>query len=148
MHGGHAGRPVIHGRYSLQHRESLQAKAERFLSDGNPGDLTGELALLRALLQDFLERFPEGVNMPMDAIQSVYFMAGEIGRKVERVGRILNSTALTQAEVHLLQARLADLVVKYIDDPDKRLAFVDEAQAAFGHVERHSGEGSFIGRVA
>lgn len=115
MHGGKAGRPVESGRYSLKHRAALEAKAQVFLSDPSPGDLTGELALMRTLLQDYLDRFPDNIPMSLDDIQGIYGMLDNIGKTVERIAKILNQTALTQAEVQLLQARLTDLALKYVD---------------------------------
>ena len=132
MHGGTSpGRPIIHGRYSLIHRAALAAKVATFLADPRPGDLTDELALLRALLQDYLERFPDGVPLPIKDIERVLDMVDAVARLVERISRIVNQTALTQAEVQLLQVRIVDLLVKYVDDPSRRLAFLDELGATF-----------------
>lgn len=132
LHGGASnGRPVEHGRYSVAHRASLADKYEQFLSDPNPGDLTDELALLRTLLQNYLDRFKEGVTFEPGHIDRIYGMIEGIGRLVERIARILNQTALTQAEVQYLQARLSDLIVKYIDDDSRREQFISELQAAF-----------------
>lgn len=131
LHGGKSsGPPIKTGRYSLKHRASLNEKAERFLNDPSPGDLTGELALLRAMLQDYLERFPEEMPLSLDTIQQVSGMIENVGRNVERISRILNATALNQAEVKLLQARLVDLALKYVDD-SKRDGFFAELGAAF-----------------
>ena len=41
MHGGKAGRPITHGRYSVKHRASLQAKMNEFLDDPQPGNIPG-----------------------------------------------------------------------------------------------------------
>ena len=132
MHGGTSpGRPIIHGRYSLIHRAALAAKVATFLADPRPGDLTDELALLRALLQDYLERFPDGVPLPIKDIERVLDMVDAVARLVERISRIMNQTALTQAEVQLLQVRIVDLLVKYVSDPEQRLAFLDELGATF-----------------
>lgn len=61
MHGGtNPGRPILHGRYSVAHRQALADKMAAFLADPRPGDLTAELALLWALLQDYLDRYPTG----------------------------------------------------------------------------------------
>jgi hypothetical protein len=139
MHGGGSNSgPLKTGRYSLKHRASLEAKAQRFLNDASPGDLTGELALMRALLQDFLERFPEGDPLSFDNIERVFGMLENIGRNVERISRILNATALTQAEVQLLQARLVELALNYVDD-NRREQFFAELGAAFAG---NSGGGS------
>jgi hypothetical protein len=133
MHGAKAGRPPVHGRYSLAHRAGLAEKAARFLEDPAPGDLTGELALVRALLQDYLDRLGgDHQDLGAEQIQAVFGMVEQIGRTVERISRMLNATALTQADVQYLQASLADLVVRYIDDPDKRRQFLDELRTAVG----------------
>jgi hypothetical protein len=129
-HGGtNPGRPVIHGRYSLTHRAALAEKVQRFLEDPQPGDLTAELALMRALLQDYLDRYADGVSLPAKEIGRIYELIEAIGRLVERIARIFNQPALTQAELQLLQARLSDLLVKYVDDPTKRLDLLDELAA-------------------
>ena len=133
MHGGpNPGRPIIHGRYSLAHRQGLAEKVQAFLDDPRPGDLSDELALMRALLQDYLGRYPDGVSLPAQEIERIMSMVETVSRLVERIARILNTTALTQAEVQLLQARIVDLLVKYVDDPGQRLAFLDELAATVG----------------
>jgi hypothetical protein len=91
--------------------------------------LTAELALMRALLQDYLDRYADGVSLPAKEIGRIYELIEAIGRLVERIARIFNQPALTQAEVQLLQARLSDLLVKYVDDPTKRLDLLDELAA-------------------
>lgn len=132
LHGGNAGRPIIHGRYSLFHRQSLAEKAQRFLSDDNPSSLIEELALTRALLQEYLDRFPEGQILPYQDIERILAMVETIGRMVERISRILNATTLTQAEVMYLQKRFADLMVRYIEDSSQRTAFLADFRASLG----------------
>lgn len=137
MHGGTSpGRPIETGRYSLVHRQSLHEKVQGFLADSRPGDLSDELALMRALLQDYLGRFGDGVALPAMEIERIMGMIETISRLVERIARILNTTALTAAEVQLLQARIVDLLVKYVDDPQKRLAFLDDLATAFNGDRR------------
>lgn len=128
MHGGKStGRPVVHGRYSVKHRAKLAEKYRAFLEDPEPGNLLNELAMMRALFQDYLSRFDDGVPLPADDIERLYAMLDTIGKLVERISRILNSTALTAAEVQYLQARLADLITQYVE-VDKRERFLDELQ--------------------
>jgi len=127
LHGGlSTGPPIITGRYSVKHRRSLAEKIQKFIEDPDPANLMSELALMRALLQDYLDRYIEGQPLSMKAIDNVYNMTGEIGKLVERINKILTQTALTMAEVQYLQARLADLVVKYIGDDEQRAAFWNE----------------------
>ena len=132
LHGGSAkGRPPIHGRYSVKHRRSLQNKMQEFLEDPAPANLMHELAVQRAFLQDFLGKLtsqPIGIK----TTQHVFDMTEAIGRLVERITRMLNQTAITQMEIGFLQATITSLIVKYIDDPTKRLEFVAELRAAFG----------------
>ena len=133
MHGGtNPGRPLVHGRYSLAHRATLAGKVQQFLDDPRPGDLTAELALMRALLQDYLDRYPDGKDLTITEIGHVVGMVEAISRLVERIARIMNQTALTAVEVSLLQARIVDLLVKYVPDPAQRLAFLDELAAVVG----------------
>lgn len=132
MHGGTSpGRPLLHGRYSLTHRAALADKMQAFLADPHPGDLAAELALMRALLQDYLDRFAGDTALPPDDIARIFGMVDDISRLVERIARIFNQTALTQVEVQLLQVRIADLVIRYVES-SKQLAFLDELAAAFG----------------
>lgn len=136
LHGGKspsgvAAQQFRHGRYSLTHRENMAIKAQQFLNDPAPGDLASELALMRALLQTYLDRFDVS-PLKLSDIQSIYAMIDTIGRMVERISKILNETALTQAELQVLQATLADMLLRYIDDDGKRTQFMDELSAAFG----------------
>src|SRR5687768_3240460 len=107
LHGGaSSGRPPIHGRYSLAHRRSLQAKVERFLLDPTPGDLTGELALTRALLQDYLDRFAsEDVRMTAEDIAVIQSLIQDARRLVEAIVKIYERTTLSPGEVAYLQSR-------------------------------------------
>jgi len=133
IHGGSEkmGRPPVHGRYAVKHREKLHSKMQEFLNDPAPANLMPELAIQRALLQDFLERL---TDQPLDAKSSghIFEMTESISRLVERITKMLNQTALTQMDVRYLQAILTDMIVRYIDDPAKRAEFVAELRSAFG----------------
>jgi hypothetical protein len=129
--GGGDGRPIITGRYSIK-RAELARKATEFQQDSNPGDLTGELALMRALLQEYLDRFDDTARLPYDDIARIFSMTEAISRLVERIAKILTATALTQAEVQYLQARIVDLLSTYVPDPNKRAEFMDALSATIG----------------
>lgn len=139
MHGGtNPGRPIITGRYSLKHRQALQEKVSEFLNDERPGDLMSELALMRGLLQDYLERFQESIPLKYENTQHVFDMIESISRTVERISRMLNQTALTVADLQFIERRLPDLLIKYIDDPNKRLEFLAEFQRDVGSVRERA----------
>lgn len=117
MHGGtNPGRPIVHGRYSLKHRKSLAAKAETFAEF--EGDLSAELQLLRALLQDFLDRYEDGVPLPADEIQKIYDFADTIGRMEERRVKIRHDTAFGAQEMQLFIAAMAGVLQKFVPADD------------------------------
>ena len=129
MHGAgspHAGRPggapITTGRYSLAHRKSLEEKAQAFANDPQPGNLAGELALMRALLQEYLDRFPDDQRLPYDDIARIFEMAAEISRLVERIAKIIAATSLTQSDIKHLQERFTLALLTYIPDADTRIA--------------------------
>ena len=137
LHGGNAGAPIITGRYSIK-RTELARKAQTFNNDAALGDLTGELALMRALLQDYLDRFEDGIPLPLEDIERIFGMIEAIGRLVERIAKILAATALTQAEVQYLQARIADLLNIYVPDAASRTKFLSELAESIEGNTRHS----------
>jgi len=108
------GAPPTHGRYSAKRRESLQEKIEEY-RDENPAELWEELALLRALLQEWLSDL-EAVDE--DAVGVILDLQGSIRRTLDTINKIQTRTALTQAEVEYLQARIADLFKSYV--PEER----------------------------
>ena len=125
LHGGLSTGPTIKtGRYSLAHRKSLEDKAQAFLNDPQPGNLTGELALMRALLQEYLDRFPEDQRLPYDDIARLFEMADAISRLVERIAKIIAATSLTQGDIKHLQERFTLALLTYIPDADTRIAIL------------------------
>ncbi len=139
IHGGaNTGRPIEHGRFSTKHREKLHKDMEKFLNDPRPGDLQAELALMRTLLQNFVDRFPDEISLDLKSIHAMYDMIEAIGRMVERISKILNQTALTQADLRYLQIVLTDLITRFIDEPDKRIEFISELRKAFGESPQSS----------
>jgi len=131
MHGGtNPGPPIIHGRYSVKHRQSLANKVDQF--KGAPvDDLTQELAMLRALTDEYLGRFEDGVKFAAGDILVLRDLLESVGRMVERISKIRNSTALTAAEVTILRTQIADWIIKYVPD-ENRAAAVDELRRSVG----------------
>ena len=134
LHGGNAGRPAIHGRYSVKRRTDLQDKITQFYNDPAAGDLRSELALLRAILQDYLDKWVDSDDPAIAAAMTggVFGMVDQIGKLVERIAKILATTALTQAELQLLQVTLIDAISEFIPEPERQRAFVSRIAGAFG----------------
>lgn len=118
-----AGRPSAQSRYNLEKRADIGAKAAAFMADARPGDLTAELAYMRALFEYHLDNAEE---LTGHEVERLIGMLATISGTVERVARILAKSALTQAELAFIQASIGDLINRYIDDPAKRAAFVAE----------------------
>lgn len=143
IHGGLSpGRPIIHGRYSVQKRKALREKIEQFRADPAAGDLRDELAVLRALLEDYLNRFDDNLDPTGADITLIYNMVDNIGKLVERIAKILAMTALTQAELQLLQVTLIDAIREFIPEPERQRAFVSRIGFALG-----GGMGASLGRL-
>lgn len=122
LHGG--ATPVKTGRYSVVKRQALQEKMQQYYNDPSAGDLRSELALLRALLQDYLDRLDEHTDYTQGEIGRIYGMVDSIGHLVERIAKILATTALTQAELQLLQVTMIDALSEFVPDPERQRAFV------------------------
>lgn len=144
MHGGTSpGRPIIHGRYSVKHKQSLQDKMQQFRKDPEAGSLLDELALERALLQDFLEKIGEVIDQKTRG--AIVLLISDIRKTVESISRMMNQTALTAAELDIVYMTMSNLVIKYI--PDERLTeFWIEFREALGVSDR--GRGSLVGTEA
>lgn len=130
MHGGASLKgiesPVYnHGRYSKYAPDSLQKKITE-LEGYNLLGLADELQAQRALISEYIGRYKNGVPISEQSMGTIISWLNSVGIMVERIMKIRNETALTGAEIAHLKMRTADLVVKYIDDPEKRRAFVVE----------------------
>ncbi len=136
MHGGlqpkgEASPNFVHGRYSKYMRQSLQEKMVT-VEDDNPLDLLPELNVQRALLAEYIGRFQAGVALGMGDIDALVSWSSDIGKMVERIVKMRNETALTAAEVALIAARIPEVVMKYLDDPDKQQRFISDLFAVVG----------------
>lgn len=139
MHGAgspHVGRPggapIVTGRYSIK-RTELAQKAQAFASDPTPGDLTGELLLMRALLQEYLDRFDDNKRLPFEDIERIFGMVEAIGRLVERIAKILASTALTQVDIQNFMRAFITESPNYVHDANQRAKFVAAIAASLGY---------------
>lgn len=122
MHGGKAGRPPTHGRYSVKHRASLAASVEEFRADPEPGNLLDELALMRALTQDVLARFPDGMPLPLEAVQAVSSFLTDTSKLVERIAKIESQRQLAASDVEYLLSAVADILNRFVPEHDRQRA--------------------------
>ncbi len=114
--GTTGGAPPTHGRYSAKRRESLQEKIQAFREDPDPAEMWEELALLRAVLQEWLG---EVDTLDEDTVGVILDLQNSIRRTLDSINKIRTRSALTAAEVQYLQSRVADLFKSYVPE-DRR----------------------------
>lgn len=120
VHGGMT--PVKHGRYSVSHRKRLAESVAEFRADPEPGNLLDELALMRALTQDAIERFPDGEELPLDAAQTLVGLLTETSRLVERIAKVESQRQLAASDVEYLLASVADILTRFVPEHDRQRA--------------------------
>lgn len=130
LHGG--ATPIKHGRYSGIQREDFKARIDRFLADPDPLDLSSEVALLRAFLEDFVDRWDvifgpdgallawhesfhtgEGVPRPrqMPDFATLTVLVDRVGKMVERIHKMKTEGAISMATLMRVAEQMgADLV--------------------------------------
>lgn len=133
IHGGKS--PVRHGRYSQVKHERLGDLIQKYADDPDPLNLEPELATLRALLEDHIERFDEfktalvawyrekGVDPPKGALLSVgdaRKLIAEIGRLTERIDRIKNRGNISVPEFYALMGQMGRVVAAAVQDEELR----------------------------
>lgn len=128
MHGGATpseGRPATHGlRSSL--REDLREFVTEAAQMDNPGDLTGELAVLRGLLFRFLD---DKEDPEKEDIEAAHKLLKEIRRTSDTIHKQMTRERLTKDEEEKLFNTFAKILRKYVPDADRDDA-LDELDAA------------------
>lgn len=133
IHGGKTPRGMDsphwkHGNSSIYRDylpDGIKGKVAAF-ENADPLDLTHELAVTRALLADFLERFMPPLKLDAISISIASDLVDRINKTVATISKIKNDTALTGAEVTFLAVSMVALLDRYVDDPTKREAFKQE----------------------
>lgn len=135
LHGGSSGTPIVTGRNAVMTKIRLKDKIEEYLQQDRSAllDLNRELAATKAIMDDFLERFPD----PDDDNYGMYFhrfteLVGTMGSLVDKISKIDNRNTLTAAQVLYLRATVADIIMRFIPDPGMRDRAVKELASRIG----------------
>lgn len=118
------------GKSAYVTRASLANKIDRYLNEDSDQlfDLSTELAALRAIFEEVIEKMAEPTD-PLkygDDLFRVVNLVGTIGTLVEKISKINSRNTLTSAQVLYLRATVADILVKFIRDPNEREMAVKE----------------------
>ena len=137
FHGGEsseASPTLTTGKYS-KIRVRLRERIEEYLKQDRTQllDLTEELAVSKAVFNEMLGKLPE----PDDDSYGVWFFRfqqaiGTVSNLVDRIGKIDARNSLTAAQVMYLRATVADILMKYIPDPDNRERAARELASRMG----------------
>ena len=130
LHGGNT--PIKHGRYSSVQRIDFRERIAKFEADADPLNLAPEVALLRAFVEDFIDRW-DAIYGPSGALLAWHesFHTGEappkpkqlpdfsaltalvdrVGKMAERIYKMRNDGAITMATLNRVVEQMgADLV--------------------------------------
>lgn len=113
----------------------LQEKIDKYLQQDRDRllDLTYQLAATRAIFDEFMTTFPNpeadnyGINL--NRFQGI---VGTLSTVVEKISKIENRNTLTTAQVLYLRATVADILMKYLPDPELRERAAKELAARMG----------------
>ena len=125
LHGGCAGRPPEHGLRSAL-RDDLREFVETAANQDNPGDLTGELAVLRGLLFRWLE---DTAELDKDAIEAAHKLLSEIRRTSDTIHKQMTRERLTKDEEQQLLNACAGIIRSYVpsDETDDALTELENS---------------------
>jgi len=119
------GAPTKHGRYAAKRRESLQEKIQTYREEDDPANLWEEVALLRAVLQEWLS---EVETLDEETVGVILDLQNSIRKTLDSINQIKTRSALTAAEVQYLQSRVADLFKSYVPE--------DQREEAIGELKQ------------
>ena len=160
LHGGITrvddGRLKAGGRYSEVLPQQLRERYKAFLREGpSLQSVASEVAAQRMLFATFLEPglrqaledVKEGKEFPSAMVDRMMGWLSEISKTAMRLARIEGLSALTQADLQILEMTVADLFQKYIEDDDVRLEAVNELAWRLGRVAQERRERPLLAEV-
>jgi len=130
-HGGNAGRKPTTGKHAFRARERLADRIEYFLEHDYDKlmRLDRELAAMKLLIQDFIERFPEPEDTKFTIeLSRLTTMIQAVGSLVDKISRIESRNALTTQQVLYLRVTMADILMKYVPVEKRERAVQELAQ--------------------
>jgi hypothetical protein len=113
-HGGRAGRPIIHGKYSKYPTKAIKDAIEEFQNDPDLRNLNDEVIILRALIANIAEN--DGlVGMDKEGnpmIKHMTDLVDTLGKTIERSTKIetMEKGNLTLAQVDLMMRQVINIL--------------------------------------
>lgn len=135
----HGGASIVkHGRYSKVRREPIRKLIAEFEEDPDPLDLLPDLAAMRALFTDFVERYDEwreailawhasfgtenGNAKPRQILDlaDATRILDRVGKMVERIEKVRSANAISQPEFYRMMGEMGRVVAEYVEDEELR----------------------------
>ena len=132
LHGGRS--PVKHGRYSTMKRAQIRELIEQHEADPDPLDILPDLAVVRALLQDYIDRYDawrdaliawhesfhtgDGTPKPHQVldIADAYRLASEASKMAERIENIRAKNAITYEQLRRFLFGVESVIREHVRD--------------------------------
>lgn len=142
FHGGAS--PIKHGRYSKVKREPIRRLIESYQDDPDPLNLLPELAAMRALFTDFIERYDEwreaflawhtsfgsenGNPKPKQVLDlaDATKILDRIGRMVERIEKVRAQNAISAPELFRVMSEIKRVIELEVENPRTRERIADQ----------------------
>jgi hypothetical protein len=132
MHGGKAGRKPTHGLYSMEHQTKLTELVDSFKKLEDPLDLKPELAMLRSLVHDWVNRYTENREalllwsrsftppkpVIVHDVSEGWKILEAISRVVERIEKARSQNAISRPDLVRVMQEMGRVVERHIRDPE------------------------------
>ncbi len=132
LHGGKAGRPPTHGLYALEHQTKLAELHKDLMKLEDPLDLRPELGMLRALVQDWIDRYDQTREalllwsqsfenprpITIHDVSEGWKILEAISRVVERIEKARSQNAISRPDLVRVMQEMGRVVERHVRDPE------------------------------
>jgi len=115
-----------HGKYARVFQGKLAEKFNLTKDDPTPLDLMSELAVQKAVLEQYIEIVSSKKRLKLTELQSLSDLTQDVVKTGTMIAKMHNDAALTATEIKFIQIGMTKLLEKYVPDPDKRRSFIEE----------------------
>lgn len=128
--------------------KGIKARVDAYMLVDNGAllDLTKELAISRALMETLMERLDNMLADEESPLKNVLELAkvmnmtiAGVGRTADSISKIQQRNTLTSAHIVYLRTVFADLLLKYIEDPDMREQALLTLSSRIGGTDQPTG---------
>jgi len=115
-----------HGKYAAAFKGTLAEKFNKSVKDKKPMDLQAELAVLRTLNEQLIETASARKKIRITDLANIATMTSAVINAAAKIAKMRNDENMTMAEIRFVQTRMIQIMEKYVPDPDRRRAYLEE----------------------